>query len=374
MSKNKKILLIFPGPIYKVEEVFKVRLEYLSRYYNGVLLTNGPSEPIQQIGEFEIIKYPDKDYMTFLDILLFYVYAIKLVKKHTREDQRFDLIVTYDPLKMGILGVLLAKFCGAKFIVEVNGDYADIKNYSDESNKIKRLIKRKLYATITKSVLKRANGIKLLFDRQIDFCRAVLKQPVIMRFPDFVDTSPFESSGEENVVLVAGFPFYRKGIDILIEAFKRVSNKYPDWTLKILGHYPDKILLDKYIADHPKIFHQKAVHYKDMPDQVRRCAIVVLPSRSEAMGRILIEAMAAGKARIGANVGGIHTVIEDGKDGFLFDSENVDALESLLDKLMGDAELRKKLGTASIKRADEEFGKKNYFEKLNKLYQDVLSQ
>lgn len=373
MSDVKKVLLIFPGPIHKVEEAFRVRLENYAPNYLGVMLTNGTPEAVDQLGEFEIIKYPVND-MSIMDTFKFYKCAINLVKKHSNDGHGFDLIVTYDPLKMGILGVLLSKMSGAKLIVEVNGDYADRNNYIDEKNGFKRFFKRKAYVAIAKRVLKRATGIKLLFDSQIDFCRSSLKNTTIMRFPDFVDIEPFEKSGEKKVILVAGFPFFRKGIDLLIEAFKNLSDKHPDWSLKILGHFPDQKLLNKYIAGHPKIFHQKAVYYKEMPEHVQNSAIVALPSRSEAMGRIMIEAMIAGKARVGTDVGGIHTVINDGEDGFLFESENVSQLQQLLDDFMGSSDLRRKFGEASIRRAKKEFGKENYFVSLNQLYQRVLDK
>lgn len=373
MSDERKVLLIFPGPIYKVEEAFKVRLESYAPNYSGVMLTNGTAENIDKLGRFEIIKYPVNE-MSIADTYKFYKYAINLVKKHSKSGHGFDLIVTYDPLKMGILSVLLSKISGAKLIVEVNGDYADPYNYIDEKNRFKSFLRRKIYVAIARQVLKRADGIKLLFDRQIDFCRSSLKKAVIRRFPDFVDIDPFDVKGEEKIILVAGFPFYRKGIDILITAFKNLSDKYPDWTLKILGHFPDQELLNKHIDNHPKIFHQKAVYYEQMPTQIQNSAIVTLPSRSEAMGRIMIEAMIAGKARVGADVGGIHTVIDDGVDGRLFESENTAQLQKILDDFMGSGDLRKKYGEASILRARKEFGKENYFVSLNELYQSVLDK
>ena len=50
----------------------------------------------------------------------------------------------------------------------------------------------------------------------------------------------------------AGFPFKLKGVDILIEAFKKVALKYPDWRLKILGWYLDITKLSEAIAGHPR--------------------------------------------------------------------------------------------------------------------------
>jgi glycosyltransferase involved in cell wall biosynthesis len=89
----------------------------------------------------------------------------------------------------------------------------------------------------------------------------------------------------------------------------------------------------------------------EMPAQIQECSIFVLPSRSEAMGRVLVEAMAAGKARIGANVDGIPTVIEDGVDGLLFRVGDAADLSLKMQMLMTDSRLRHTLAKAAKNRA-----------------------
>jgi len=71
--------------------------------------------------------------------------------------------------------------------------------------------------------------------------------------------------------------------------------------------------------------------YDDLQKEFLACRCFVLPSREEGMGRVLLEAMASAKPVIGANVGGIPALIEDGKNGYLFESEDVDELAKKLD-------------------------------------------
>jgi len=58
-------------------------------------------------------------------------------------------------------------------------------------------------------------------------------------------------------------------------------------------------------------------------DYMRRCRLLVLPSLSEGLGRVLIEAMACGRPVIGTRVGGIPDLIQDGVNGFLVPPDKV---------------------------------------------------
>jgi glycosyltransferase involved in cell wall biosynthesis len=93
---------------------------------------------------------------------------------------------------------------------------------------------------------------------------------------------------------------------------------------------------------------------------MQRCGILVLASRSEAMGRVLLEAAAAGKPRIAAAVGGTYTVVADESDGLLFPKADVAALAAALRRLMSDQALRDKLGSAARARTLANFGADSY--------------
>jgi glycosyltransferase involved in cell wall biosynthesis len=111
-----------------------------------------------------------------------------------------------------------------------------------------------------------------------------------------------------------------------------------------------------------------------MPEHMGRCGIFVLPSRTEAMGRVLLEAMACAKPRVGSDLEGIPTVIEDGVDGLLCKPGDVEDLAAKLHRLMGDADLRKSLGLAGRLRAVAEFNADRYFRRLFDFYGRVLRQ
>jgi glycosyltransferase involved in cell wall biosynthesis len=313
-------------------------------------------------------RYTKRDKLRFL---LFCVWnAIKILI----QKGKIDLVSSYDPLSIGLAGLIISFIHKAKFCPAVNGVYTSPAQWIDGPDGLEKRIKKAMYPIIMRLVLKHADGIRLLFETQIDMFKNVTQNKVIHAFPPFVPTDRFKNLREEKEILFVGIPFKLKGLDILIKAFKRVSPGYPDWRLKILGWYPDPKELNDAINGHPKIYHHKAIPYEEMPEHIGSCGIFVLPSRSEALGRVLIEAMAAGKPRIGSDVEGIPSVINDGVDGFLFETGNADDLAGKMDMLIGNRELRRKLGEAGEIRAKQEFTKSKYFERLVNFYQEVLEK
>lgn len=372
MSNKPCLLLIFPGPKYDLEREFGYRAEMLSKKFRGLILTANSTEQQLSIGNFivDAMYYPEVGRRFWA--LRFFINGFRRALKHKSSFQGFDLIVTYDPLKSGLLGLILAKCLGTKFAPEVNGDHSDWANYADIKNLWLRKLKRSIYMLIERYVLQKADGIKLLYDHQLSPLNLDIQKKAIQRFPDYVDLRSFKNLGEEKIVLLVGFPFHVKGVDILISAFKIASATFPDWKLKILGWYPDKTELDACIGGHPNIFHHPPVYHRDMPEHIGRCAIFVLASRTEAMGRVLLEAMAAGKPRIGSNIGGIPTVINHGEDGYLFESESVSQLSAFLSQLMNDVMLRKELGKSAARRAQLEFSPEQYFKRIESFYEEIL--
>jgi glycosyltransferase involved in cell wall biosynthesis len=82
----------------------------------------------------------------------------------------------------------------------------------------------------------------------------------------------------------------------------------------------------------------------------RDADLFVLPSGQEGFGIVFLEAMKFGKPCIGGNVGGTPEVITDGETGLLVPFGDEAALTAALDRLIGDSELRERMGRAGRER------------------------
>ena len=208
------LLLIAPGPKHDPVGFYRSRAEALSKSYQGVIFTSSPVITHQSISRFDIIS---KRYFSNgpLEFLSFLWAAHKFERRASRENEKFDLIVVYDPLSSGLLGLMLKKRLGAKLAVEINGIYDDANNFADIKNPLLKKIKTKLYPRVVKSVVKKANGIKLLFDGQADgFLSGQAHLPVISRFANLVDIDSFyanQADINKKNDSVCGLPTFSQG-------------------------------------------------------------------------------------------------------------------------------------------------------------------
>ena len=145
-----------------------------------------------------------------------------------------------------------------------------------------------------------------------------------------------------------------KGIDVLLNAVPIIRMEIQNLHVYIAGSGSKegnlkKLAKELNIEENVKFLgfisgDEKYAYYKSAD-------IYVHPSRYETFGVVLLEAMACGKPVIASNVGGIPFVVEDGKTGLLFESENVEELVEKIMLLLRDEEMRAKMGEAGRNRA-----------------------
>jgi len=182
------------------------------------------------------------------------------------------------------------------------------------------------------------------------------------RFSDARDIRPELGIGPtDTLVTFAGQIRRIKGVDLFVEAARRVAGD--DVRFLIAGACRQGAGIDdaftegelrELIAGDSRIVY---VGYRDdMPDVYRSSDLVVMPSRwAEPFGLILIEAGLAMKPVVATRVGGVPEVVVHGETGLLLPPEDVDALASAIGVLVGDRELRQKMGVSARRRVLTEF-------------------
>ena len=149
-------------------------------------------------------------------------------------------------------------------------------------------------------------------------------------------------------ILYVGRLIEWKGVDTLVRAMVQVLQEKPLAILTIVGSGEERDSLEKLgyglgIADHVEFLGQ--VNDDRLSDLYSTASIHVLPSRAsrgivmEGLGVVLLEAMSYGVPVIGSNIGGIPDIIEDGKNGFLFPSNDEKKLAEKIIIVLSDSML-----------------------------------
>jgi glycosyltransferase involved in cell wall biosynthesis len=86
----------------------------------------------------------------------------------------------------------------------------------------------------------------------------------------------------------------------------------------------------------------------------------------------ILESFALGKPVIGASIGGIPELVENGSTGMLFDAGNVDDLAGKINYLLDNKNLAVEMGRNARKKVEEEYNEDVHYKRLTKAYKDVL--
>lgn len=218
--------------------------------------------------------------------------------------------------------------------------------------------------------------------------------------PDNFPPTPTPESKPQKTLLYVGRVSPEKGVHVLVEAFKIVAEKDPTIQLKIVGPeaVPGKELLvgvsedpkvsklerfysgESYLTQIKKLIPPAlkeqvvftgGVLQRDLPQLYHEADILINPSLSEAFGMSLVEAMATETPVIAARVGGMKDVVEEGKTGLFFESDDAIGLADAIFKLIENDELRKSIGKACHQRVLDYFSWDKVAESLLKQYQTI---
>jgi glycosyltransferase involved in cell wall biosynthesis len=179
----------------------------------------------------------------------------------------------------------------------------------------------------------------------------------------------------KSVILFVGNLIERKGVYILIEAFKVVCSRVPNVLLVIIGDGEERQRLERIVEDYGLARNVKLlgrVSLRELSSFYNAADIFVLPSFSEGHSVALLEAMASGLPIVASNAGGNKESVEDGVNGFLFESGNIKDLSEKMAILLSDQELTKKMSARSSAIYSEKFSMKTQLKNYLKLYSTLI--
>ena len=155
------------------------------------------------------------------------------------------------------------------------------------------------------------------------------------------------STCEQKQAIAVGRLVYEKGFDTLIEVWKSVYEKHPDWQLNIFGQGNEKENLLRLIAKN-NLESVVKIHEPDrnIYDRYLEHSMMLFPSRYlEALPMVLIEAMSTGLPLVAFDAPcGPKDIITDGKNGFIIQAGDTQTLSEKINQMIESDELRQTMG------------------------------
>ena len=176
---------------------------------------------------------------------------------------------------------------------------------------------------------------------------------------------------EGPVVLHFGVIRPYKGADVLVEAFERVEGA----ELWVVGR-PLEVSVEhlRRLAPPGRVrFVDRYVSDAELPAYFRRADLLVLPHLSVDMSGVLFAGLAFGKAMVLSDVGGFREIVEDHRAGVLVPPGNPEALAAAINRLLADAEERRRLEQRAAAAAVGPLSWDRIAEQTASLYEQVSS-
>lgn len=291
------------------------------------------------------------------------------------ERNHYDLIVTQDPMITGVLGWLLKYKHGAKLLVHLHGDFLGGGAWYTRTRR------DRLRGKLARIIVKRADGVRIMSENQ----RAALERAGVPRrrtrvistpvdigrfrrpdgaaaLPEEIDRCPWK-----HTILMVARKDPVKDFATLFRAVSIVFDRCPDAGLWLVGNYDHH---KEVPLPSERVVLTPSLASEHMPACYRLADVVVLTSRSESFGKVLVEANASGKAIVATETAGAGEIINDGWNGYLVGIGDFAALAERILLLLANPELASRLGRNGQKSMQERYA--NNTMKVVTFWKDII--
>ena len=330
----KNVLFIAPTTYQlPLTENLKKKFITLSEVCNVSVLAFANSKTFlnETYGNFYLnkkIKNRLLNYFRIIQISIFTTY--KIIKK-----ENIDIVCFQDPVSsfFSIL-FLKARRAEVKIIVETHGDF--IETLSLEKNLVLPRLYKKLFYIMAKYSIGKSNIIRAVSSSteqqvlDIDSSKSVVRFPAWIDFKDFQNIEPKPLSKDKFNILFIGSVTDRKKPHMIIEAIQRINDK--SYHLSIVGPAPNEKYFKelKDLIDKSDLQNQVSligpVDRESVKDYYSTSNLMILPSISEGLARVIFESQVAMCPVLVTDAPGMSDIVIDGQTGYVFESNNLDSL------------------------------------------------
>ena len=386
MVSKRKILVItrwFPNPAEPVKCVFTkniVDAQSESKKYSFVVISPIPYFPHIKIPLFKkYAKFSDvplvekrENYKVYrpkylklpypyLLIFEWYPYFLQVLKTIKEKNIKFDLIHCHGIYPDGLVGVKIGKHFNKKVVLHIHESYL---NADKKLNLYKKILTSVNWLIpVSNSQL---NRISKVHNRLIEKCKVIYNGVKIDKKLTPLE-NPEQSDRKIIKLVFIGHLIYIKGLDVLLKALAYLGDY--EFSLDIIGN-------GRSLKEYRRLAKRRSLDDKvsflgeiDNDNLLKRLAeydYLVLPSRYETFGVVLIEAMSRGLPVISTRVGPIPEIVTSEEVGILVEPENPESLAEGLKRAFS-----KNWDRAYIRKYTEKFSIERTVEKIERVYDEL---
>ena len=250
--------------------------------------------------------------------------------------------------------------------------------YADHLD-VRRLATSLKWKILCNFLLRRAYRVVVLSERDRKFIAwyhgawkpAVIYNPALPAEKGFFPRPDFFEPGKKYAIAV-GRLVKQKGFDLLLEAWRRICEDFPDWRLCIIGAGEEEAEL-KGLADTLDVQYcvQLVPPVQGLNAVYRHAELYAMSSRTEGFPMVLLEAMAFGLPVVSFNCNGPDAIVRDGVDGFLVKPGYTDRLAAKMADLMRDEEKRRAFGQKATE-VTQRFSLHKYLDAYEQLCKEAI--
>ena len=299
-----------------------------------------------------------------------------------------QVVVTQSPYE-GFVAALALKLAGwlgyqVRLVVEVHGDF-------EGSLFLQREIRfpglyRFLMNRLARYSIKQADLLRAISNSTKEQLQQWAPEKVIVQFPTWTDIDVFlrrdihTKKHIPRAILYVGVLTPLKGIHHLINAFALIAEDFPGAQLVILGKDENRLYAANLREQVKKRGLNNRVQFigpqpqSELAIWMAQASVLVLPSMSEGLGRVIIEAMATGTPVIGSRVGGIPELVRDGVRGFLVSPGDEKALAEKLRWILSNPDRARAMGECARRFAERLFSTESYLKGYKQIFEMAESR
>jgi glycosyltransferase involved in cell wall biosynthesis len=238
----------------------------------------------------------------------------------------------------------------AKVVLDVHGDWRTATRLY--GSPLRRTLSP-LADAVAEWAIRHADAVRTLSPQTTRQVRELGVEPAA-EFPAFVDLEAFTETPsvplpDEPRALFVGVLERYKAVDVLADAWRRA----PVGRLHLVGTGPLQPLVEELAREDERVTWTARLAQEEVVRALDDSTVLLLPSRSEGLPRIVMEAFCRGRPVIGSRRGGTPDLVQDGVNGLLVDAEDVDGLARAIERVLTDRELAERLAAGARKSAQE---------------------